>query len=304
MWTSGVKKSINTIGRVWHLNLLKTVPSLPVMFFEVDEDLTDHTLSPGCHGQKNLNLGIFYLNYQPSQDKYLISDLFFEKKRKCEWFKKHLSKHPSSFSLKLYQMPALPPSQREFFMFSLQVTLSLSQTFSEAMGGELRLFVLVLLTVPTVSQLIHSHSGATGLPWPWNWLSLTYKWTWSLHPCTSGMEHHHRLFHEWICAVGAISVVKHPGPEQPDKEWGWILHLSSLCLVLNACYKGAGTCRVLHLQVNYHGWDSAEGPRLQMQRGWAVVFMLQLPCGLGMGSRHWGFCAPALQCKGCSLCCQ
>lgn len=33
--------------------------------------------------------------------------------------------------------------------------LSLSQTFSEAMGGEWRLFVPVLLTEPTLSQLIH-----------------------------------------------------------------------------------------------------------------------------------------------------
>lgn len=98
--------------------------------------------------------------------------------------KNHLSKHPSSSSLKLSQMPALPPSQCEFFMFSLQVMLSLSQTFSEAMGGEWRLFVLVLLTEPTLSQLIHGRSSGAGCPWPWNWRSLTHNWTWSLQPCT------------------------------------------------------------------------------------------------------------------------
>lgn len=80
MWTSGVKKSINRIGRVWHLNLLKSVSQPASHFFEVDEDLTDHSLSPGCHGKKNLNLGTFYLNYQPNQDTHLISDLFIEKK--------------------------------------------------------------------------------------------------------------------------------------------------------------------------------------------------------------------------------
>lgn len=244
------------------------------MFFEVYGDLTDHTLSPACHGQKNLNLGIFYLNYQPNQDKYLISDLFFEKKIKCKWFKKHLNKHPSSSNLKLNQMPALPPFQRELFMFSLQVTLSLSQTFTEAMGGELRLFVLVLFTVPTVSQLIHSHSGGVGLPRPWNWLSLIHNWTWSLQPCTPGMEHHHRLFHEWVCAAGAISGVKHPGPEQPDKEWGWILHLSSLCLGLNACSK-----RGWHLQ--------GELPWLGQWRGAQSPDAEGLNCGFHAAAALW-----------------
>lgn len=91
-------------------------------------------------------------------------------------------------------MPALPPSQCEFFVFLLQAALSLSQTFNEAIGGELRVFVLVLLPVPTLSQLMHSHSGGVG--WPWNWLSLTHSWTQSLQVCTLGMEHNHRPFHE------------------------------------------------------------------------------------------------------------
>ena len=87
-------------------------------------------------------------------------------------------------------MPVLPPSQSEFFMFSLQVTISLSQTFGEAMGTESRLCVTVLLTVPALSGFIHGHSVGVGCPWPWSLgrpcLSTGRPWPWSLQGFTLG----------------------------------------------------------------------------------------------------------------------
>lgn len=57
--------------------------------------------------------------------------------------------------------------------------------------------------------------------------------------------------------------------------------------------KGLIPARCTIYQVKYHGWESEEGPGLQMQRARTVFFMLQLHCGLGMVSRQRGFCPPA-----------
>lgn len=215
--------------------------------------------------------------------------------------KKALNKHPSSSSLNLSQMPALPPCQHEFFMFSLQVTFGLSQTFSEAMGGELRLFVLLLLTVPPLSQHMHRHRGAMGWPWLWNWFSLSHSWTWSLQ-ASLGHGAPPQTF-PWVSLCSwSHQWCETPRAEQADRneDGSCISHGCGFdeCLL----WKGLTPARCS--TVNYHGWDREEGPRLQMQGGWTVIFLLQLHCGLGRESRHEGLCPQPLQCKGCSLCCQ
>lgn len=255
------------------------------MFFEVYGDLTDHTLSPGCHGQKNLNLGIFYLNYQPNQDKYLISDLFFEKKIKCKWFKKHLNKHPSSSSLKLNQMPALPPFQRELFMFSLQVTLSLSVRQWVVSWG-------CLCWCFSLCPLCHSSSTATVVAWGYQGHGIGCPWS------TTGRDPFSLVPQAWSTITGFS--MSESVQLEPSVVWNTLVQSSQTrnedgsCIFHHCAWgwmpapKGADICRV-----NYHGWDSEEGPRVRMQRGWTVVFMLQLLSGLGMGSRHQGLCPPA-----------
>lgn len=303
MWTSGVKKSINRIGRVWHLNVLKSVSQPANHLLWSWWRLNRSFPFPRVSWAKEPEFLDFLLKLSTQPRQTSNQWFVYWEKTKCKLLKKHIINTLSFSSLNLSQMPALPPSWHDFFVFSLQVALSCHKP-------SVRQWVVSWGVCSGASHCAHSVTA---------------------HPQPQGC-HGVAVAMELVVSDPQLDMVPSalcpPGHGSLPQAFPWV----SLCSwshqwcetpQTRAPRQGigmdpasfmavAGAERLLQKGLiparfsigHHHGWDREEGPRLQMQRGWTVIFLLQLHCGMGMGSRHEGFLHPSpCSAKG-QLCCQ